>query len=92
MKKELIELIIKEYVNGKSMNKIAQENNLNISTVRYYLIKNNIKTRNVSEAVNKVLSHKDKIRLSDTNRQIIIGNLLGDGSIRKKQKEHAIIM
>lgn len=80
------EKIIKEYIEGKSMNRISIEMGINIGIVYRIIKKSGIKTRTVSEAVNLTLKDKDDVVLSETTKEILIGNLLGDGSIRQQRK------
>lgn len=55
--------------------------------MRHRLIKNGIKIRSISEGVNLTLTEKDHITLSKENEEILIGNLIGDGCLRKRDKE-----
>lgn len=68
------------------MNKISIEHGVPLGTVNMVLMKNNIPKRSISEAVNATLTHKDEIELSRYNQELLIGNLLGDGSVLKKKK------
>lgn len=78
-------LIIEKYVNGTSMNQLSKETGVPVGTINYVLMKNNIPKRSISQAVNNQLSHKDTVKLSKSNKEILIGNLLGDGSVLKKK-------
>lgn len=51
------------------------------------MIKNNVKIRSISEGVNLTLSDKDSIKLSKENEEILIGNMIGDGCLRKRSNE-----
>ena len=45
--------ILNQYVNGKSLMQLSNKYNYSISTIRYFLLKNDIKVRNVKESVEK---------------------------------------
>lgn len=70
--------IIKEYLDGESMNKLSIKYNINLGTLRYHLIKNSVKVRSVKES----FMEKPEIKLSKEFRSLIIGLILGDGSLR----------
>ena len=83
-KSDLSSEIIDDYVNGESLIKLSSKYNISIATLRYGLIKSKIKVRNVKDSVKLYNEqHKPNITFSQENREIILGNLLGDGSIRK---------
>lgn len=77
--------IIQEYQLGKSMNQLSKETGVPLGTINWILMKNEIPKRSISQAVNSGLTHKDKVKLSYENQQILIGNLLGDGCVLKKK-------
>lgn len=77
--------IIKEYNNGASLSKLAPLYNINISSLRYHLLKRNVKIRNVKESVKDFFSKKELI-FSDEFKEFIIGCLLGDGGLRIHKK------
>lgn len=77
--------IIQDYLAGKSMNQLSKETGVPLGTINWILTKNNIPKRTISQAVNSGLTHKDNIQLSHNNKQLLIGNLLGDGSVLKKK-------
>ncbi|MGI6226237.1 MAG: hypothetical protein ACOYJ1_08300 [Peptococcales bacterium] len=85
---QLKQNVVEDYINGKSLSKLSQETGINIGTLRYSLQKLGIPIRSISEGVNIYLRDKgkDDVQLSSTNQQILIGNLLGDGSLRKLVK------
>ena len=73
--------ILNQYVNGKSLIQLSNKYNYSISTIRYFLLKNDIKVRNVKESVEKF--HKQPIlKLDDFFMQNFIGWILGDGGLR----------
>lgn len=77
--------VITLYESGMSANQISIKLKINIATIMYCLRKNNIEIRSVSDGVNAYLKKmgKDSIVLAEELKEIIYGNLLGDGSIRK---------
>jgi hypothetical protein len=80
--------LIKLYIDGNSANKISIDNNVNISSFMRILRKNNVEIRTVSQGVNLYLentSQKDSSTINKELNEIIIGNLLGDGYIRKSK-------
>lgn len=80
--------IIKLYESGVSGNQISIKYNINIATLMYTLRKNNVNIRTVSEGVNLYLENtfkKDSSIINKELNEIIIGNLLGDGYIRKSK-------
>lgn len=77
--------IINQYVSGESLSQLSKLYNYNIATIRYFLIKNDIKIRNVKESVKKF--HKQlSINMDDFLEENIIGWLLGDGGLRMSSK------
>ena len=82
--------IIQEYLLGSSANGLAKKYNKNISSIVYLLRKNNINIRTVSEGVNNYLKgnfqNQHELELSQEDKEIIIGLLLGDGSMRIMKK------
>lgn len=84
------DLIIKEYLLGSSANSLAKKYNKNISSIVYLLRKNNINIRTISESVNYHLKenfqNQYELQLSQQDKEIIIGLLLGDGSMRIMKK------
>ncbi len=89
MEQEKIERMIDEYVSGKSANKISIYEKINISSLMRILRKNNVKVRTVGEGVDLFYndSGRDNINLSEELKEIIYGNLLGDGCVRKGKSE-----
>lgn len=77
--------IIKKYNNGESLIKLSSFYNINIGSLRYHLIKRNIKIRNVKESI-KNFFHKKEIIFSNEFNEFIIGCLLGDGGLRMHKK------
>jgi hypothetical protein len=78
--------LIKLYNDGISANQICIKNNINISSFMRILRKNNIKTRSVSDGVNLYLEknfHSDSAQIDNDLNDIILGNMIGDGCIRK---------
>lgn len=77
--------LIREYESGVSANKISIREGINIATLIYNLRKMNVTIRSSSEGVDKYYDSqgRNKIVLSNELREIILGNLLGDGCIRK---------
>ena len=77
--------ILNEYVSGKSLMQLSNKYNYNIATIRHFLLKNDIKVRNVKESVEKF--HKQPIlKLDDFFMQNFIGWILGDGGLRMTKK------
>lgn len=77
--------ILNEYVSGKSLMQLSNKYNYNIATIRNFLLKNDIKVRNVKESVEKF--HKQPIlKLDDFFMQNFIGWILGDGGLRMTKK------
>lgn len=82
--------IIDLYKKGYSMMQIAQQFNLSVSTVRYWLEKNNIKRRSVSEAITNlhvIKFHKEPFKLkgslSALDRELKISGVMlywGEGA------------
>lgn len=89
IKKEDALTIIEKYKEGFSLSKLSGFFGYNVATIRYFLIKNGLKTRNVKESV--VPFHKNKIvEVDDYLHQNILGWILGDGGVRKcKNSKHA---
>lgn len=78
--------IIKLYESGMSGNQISIKYKINIATLISMLRKNNINIRTVSEGVNLYFEntfHKDSAVINSLLNEIITGNLLGDGHIKK---------
>lgn len=84
MDKNTKEEIIEKYLSGISANQICIEKSINISSVMYLLRKNNIPIRSISENVNNYYTKKKNciINFDEELNDILLGNLLGDGSIR----------
>lgn len=74
--------IIKEYLDGESMSKLSIKYNISLGTLRYHLIKNSIKVRSVKES----FVEKPEIKFSTEFRSLLIGLILGDGSLRISKK------
>lgn len=83
IKEKYFKIIIQDYLNGKSLVKLSNMYDYNLATIRYFLIKNNIKIRNVKESVKKF--HKTKsINIDNFLHENLIGWILGDGGLRLK--------
>lgn len=73
------------YLKGDSLVELSKKFNYNLSTIRYFLIKNNIKIRNVKESVLKF--HKQKNVIIDSFlHENLLGWILGDGGLRLTKK------
>lgn len=83
--RNLKEQIIEDYISGQSANSISKKYNKNISSIMYLLRKNNIKIRSIGDNVIKSLNKK-KLNLSKEFEEIIVGLLMGDGSLRISKK------
>ena len=75
--------IIERYNNGESLNSLSKIYNINLTTIRYNLIKRGIKIRTVKESVQPFF-YKEAIILSKSFKDLLIGCLLGDGGLRLK--------
>jgi hypothetical protein len=78
--------LIKLYIDGNSANQISINNNINISSFMRILRKNNVAIRSVSDGVNLYLENtfqKDSTIINEELDEIIMGNLLGDGCVKK---------
>lgn len=81
IKKELHLQIIKEYIKGDSLVILGNKYGYNISTIRYFLIKNKIEIRSVKESVKK-FHKKKRIIIDSFLHENLIGWILGDGGMR----------
>jgi RecA-family ATPase len=73
--------IIEDYIKGDSLVILSNKYDYNISTIRYYLIKNNISIRSVKQSVKKFQKNKEIIDNNNLHENII-GWILGDGGVR----------
>jgi len=80
-----VENLINNYYLGKTIKQLAKENNTNYSSVRRFLLKNDIKLRNQGRT-------GAYIQPSEEAKQIILGTLLGDGSFAKGRKTPCLII
>lgn len=87
IKKEHLQELYDKYNNGMSLMELSKNYNYNIATIRAFLIKNNVKIRNVKESVKKF--HKQNtIKIDQEFEENILGWILGDGGLRLQK--HAI--
>jgi hypothetical protein len=85
IKEKDFDILIKNYLNGDSLVKLSLDFNYNLSTIRYFLIKNSVKIRTVKESVQKF--HKQKnIIIDDFLNENLLGWILGDGGLRLSGK------
>ena len=77
-----INIIIDLYSAGYSQQQLGKIYNVSNSTIRYYLLKNNIKIRNLKESCYKIRKKKN-IYIDTFFSENLIGWLLGDGGLRK---------
>jgi hypothetical protein len=80
----LYDQITEEYLDGESMNTISKKYKVSIYKIKKELIRRGIRVRGLSESVNLSLSEKDQTILSPETVELLSGNLLGDGSLRKR--------
>lgn len=73
--------IVDLYKSGKSLMYLSQLYKYNIGTLRYFLIKNNIKIRNTKESMVSFIKTKE-IKSDNILDENIIGWLMGDGGCR----------
>lgn len=73
--------VINQYKNGESLMQLSLKYKYNIASIRYFLLKNDIKIRSVKESVEKFAKKSDLI-LDDFFMQNFIGWILGDGGLR----------
>ena len=73
--------IINQYKNGESLMQLNLKYKYSIATIRYFLLKNGIKIRDVKESVEKFRKKSD-LFLDDFFMQNFIGWILGDGGLR----------
>lgn len=71
----------------KSGNRIAKERGVNVSTIRKWLHRFNIKIRSQSEAVS--LATSNHVNLTEEALEFLVGNLLGDGHLSRQSKVSA---
>ena len=76
--------IINQYKNGESLMQLNLKYKYSIATVRYFLLKNGIKIRDVKESVEKFRKKSD-LFLDDFFIQNFIGWILGDGGLRLRK-------
>ena len=69
--------ILNEYVSGKSLMQLSNKYNYNIATIRHFLLKNDIKVRNVKES-------------DGTGRHVIPSPLGCYGSRRRRRRTYQI--
>jgi len=77
----LWDIIIEEYKQGESMNKLSQKYNKNIGQIRYKIAKSGTKIRNVKKSVRDFF-YKEPINISNSLKEMILGMILGDGGMR----------
>lgn len=73
--------VINQYKNGESLMQLSLKYKYNIASIRYFLLKNDIKIRSVKESVEKFAKKSDLV-LDDFFMQNFIGWILGDGGLR----------
>ena len=87
MQRDLILAKLQEN-NALTIRELAQIFNVNYHKMRSYLIDNDIKIMSMSERMairNKKLCTQPPLHISDETKQIILGSLLGDGTIVRKR-------
>lgn len=70
------------YETGESLNKLSQEYGINIGSLRYKLSRLGVRIRNISEGVCRAVQ-KPTLVLSDYFKDLLVGLIMGDGSLRK---------
>ena len=77
--------IIEKYQSGSSLNKLSSIYGINITSLRYHLMKMGVTIRGVKESV-QGLNYKEPIELTEEFTEFLTGCLLGDGGLRIMKK------